>query len=110
VKTCGCPKRIRVDNGPEFISRELDLWAYARSVVLDFSRPGKPTDNAYIESFNSRFRQECLDQHWFRDIEDARCKIEAWRLDYNERRPHSSIGNLTPAEFVESSARTCMST
>ena len=110
LKAYGYPRRIRVDNGPEFISRELDLWAYARWVVLDFSRPGKPTDNAFIESFNSRFRQECLNQHWFMDMEDARCKIEAWRLDYNERRPHSSIGNLTPAEFVKSGARACTST
>jgi putative transposase len=110
VKAYGCPRRLRVDNGPEFVSRELDLWAYARGVVLDFSRPGKPTDNAYIESFNSRFRQECLNQHWFMDMEDAGCKIEAWRLDYNERRPHSSIGNLTPAEFVKSTAQSCMST
>ena len=103
-KMHGRPRRIRVDNAPEFISRYLDLWAYMRGVVLDFSRPGKPTDNAYIESFNSRFRQECLNQHWFMDIEDARCKIEVWRLDYNEIRPHSSIGNLTPVEFVESTA------
>ena len=110
VKAYGCPRRIRVDNGPEFVSRDLDLWAYARGVVLDFSRPGKPTDNAYIESFNSRFRQECLNQHWFMDMEDAGCKIEAWRLDYNERRPHSSIGNLTPAEFIKSNAQECMST
>jgi putative transposase len=104
------PRRIRVDNGPEFISRDLDIWAYARGVVLDFSRPGKPTDNAYIESFNSRFRQECLNQHCFMDMEDARGKIEAWKLDYNERRPHSSIGNLTPVEFIKSSAQACLST
>lgn len=110
VKAYGCPRRIRVDNGPEFISRDLDIWAYARGVVLDFSRPGKPTDNAYIESFNSRFRQECLNQHWFMDMEDARGKIEAWRSDYNERRPHSSIGNLTPVEFIKSSAQACLST
>jgi putative transposase len=110
VKTYGCPRRLRVDNGPEFVSRELDLWAYARGVVLDFSRPGKPTDNAYIESFNSRFRQERLNQHWFMDLEDAGCKIEAWRLDYNERRPHSSIGNLTPAEFVKLATQSCMGT
>lgn len=110
VKAYGCPRRIRVDNGPEFISRDLDIWAYARGVVLDFSRPGKPTDNAYIESFNSRFRQECLNQHWFMDMEDARGKIEAWRSDYNERRPHSSIGNLSPVEFIKSSAQACLST
>lgn len=110
VKIYGCPRRIRVDNGPEFISGEPDLWAYARGVVLDFSRPGKPTDNAYIVSFNSGFRQECINQHWFMDMEDARRKIEAWRLDYDEGRPHSSIGNITPPEFVNSSTQVCTST
>ena len=72
----GKPDRIRVDNGPEFISRDLDLWAYANKVILDFSRPGKPTDNAFIESFNSRFRQECLNQHWFLSLNDAKEKVE----------------------------------
>lgn len=71
----GLPKVIRVDNGPEFVSKDLDLWAYAHKVLLDFSRPGKPTDNAFIEDFNSRFRQECLNEHWFLSIEDARVKI-----------------------------------
>jgi len=71
----GSPDRIRVDNGPEFVSKEVDLWAYANNVVLDFSRPGKPTDNAFIESFNSRFRLECLNQHWFLNLEDACGKI-----------------------------------
>jgi putative transposase len=70
-------------------------------VILDFSRPGKPTDNAFIESFNSRFRQECLNQHWFLNLNDAKEKIELWRSDYNEFRPHSSIGNLPPAEFFQ---------
>jgi putative transposase len=94
----GIPSRIRVDNGPEFVSKELDLWAYANGVVLDFSRPGKPTDNAFIESFNSNFRKECLNQHWFLSIEDAENKVEVWRRDYNTYRPHSSIGDLPPAK------------
>ena len=87
---------IRVDNGSEFISRDLDLWAYQRDVVLDFSRPGKPTDKAYIESFNGKFRAECLNQHWFLSLDDARQKMEEWRRDYNEVRPHSAIGNKPP--------------
>jgi len=99
-KSHGIPKRIQVDNGPEFISKELDLWAYSRGVSLDFSRPGKPTDNAFIESFNSRFRDECLNQHWFLTLEDARTKIEAWRSDYNEKRPHSSLGNVSPEQYL----------
>lgn len=89
----GYPKMIRVDNGSEFISRDLDLWAYQRDVVLDFSRPDKPTDNAYIESFNGKFRAECLNQHWFVTLDDARQKMEEWRIDYNEVRPHSAIGS-----------------
>jgi hypothetical protein len=89
-----------MDNGPEFISKEVDLWAYAHGVVLDFSRPGKPTDNAFIESFNSRFRQECLNEHWFLSLEDAKEKIEAWRNHYNEQRPHSSLGYQAPLEYL----------
>ena len=88
-KTCaklGYPKAIRVDQGSEFISRDLDLWAYANNVILDFSRPGKPTDNAYIEAFNGRFRAECLNAHWFLTLDDARQKIEDWRNYYNEVR------------------------
>lgn len=100
VKLHGCPRRIRLDNGPEFISRDLDLWAYANGFVLDFSRPGKPRDNAFIEAFNSRCRQECLNQHWFLSMEDAQAKLNAWREHYNHARPHSSIGNLTPIEFI----------
>jgi putative transposase len=88
----GYPKAIRVDQGSEFISRDLDLWAYHRGVVLDFSRPGKPTDNAFIESFNGKFRAECLNAHWFMNLDDARRKMEEWRRDYNEVRPHSAIG------------------
>ena len=89
----GFPKAIRVDQGTEFVSRDLDLWAYQRGVTLDFSRPGKPTDNAFIESFNGKFRAECLNAHWFMGLDDARRKCEAWRRDYNEERPHSAIGN-----------------
>jgi putative transposase len=77
----------------------VDLWAYAHGVVLDFSRPGKPTDNAFIEAFNSRFRQECLNEHWFLSLEDATEKIEAWRDHYNEQRPHSSLGYQSPAAY-----------
>jgi len=101
AKEYGIPKRIRVDNGPEFVSKELDLWAYLHGVTLDFSRPGKPTDNAFIESFNSSLRKECLNQSWFLSLVDARQKIEAWRIDYNRIRPHSSIGNVPPAEFAQ---------
>ena len=96
------PGKLRVDNGPEFISKVLDHWAYINGVVLDFSRPGKPTDNAYIESFNGRFREECLNTHWFLSLNDARGKIEAWRRHYNEDRHHTSLGYKTPAEFASS--------
>ena len=96
----GFPETIRVDNGPEFISRSLDWWAYWNKVELDFSRPGKPTDNAYIESFNGKFRGECLNEHWFLSLADAREKIEQWRKEYNQRRPHSSLGDVPPAEFA----------
>jgi putative transposase len=78
----------------------VDLLAYWNHVKLDFSRPGKPTDNAYVESFNARFRLECLNEHWFLSLEDAQEKIEAWRQDYNENRPHSSLGNISPEEFA----------
>lgn len=99
----GYPKTIRVDQGSEFISRDLDLWAYQKDVTLDFSRPGKPTDNAYIESFNGKFREECLNAHWFMNLDDARSKLEAWRRDYNEVRPHSAIGNKTPVSLIKCS-------
>jgi putative transposase len=102
----GMPKVIKVDNGPEFISKELDLWAYSNKVKLDYSRPGKPTDNAFIESFNSRIRQECLNQHWFLSLADAADKIEAWREDYNNYRPHRALGYQTPIEFAESNRNT----
>ena len=98
--TRGAPKTIRVDNGPEFISKALDRWAYENGVTLDFSRPGKPTDNAFVESFNGRLRDECLNAHWFLSLADARAKIEAWRRDYNESRPHMSLGWMTPLEYA----------
>lgn len=103
--TRGVPQSVRVDNGPEFTGTMLDLWAYFNKVTLDFSRPGKPTDNAFIESFNGRFRQECLDQHWFTCLDDARVKIEAWRMRYNTEHPHSALGDLAPEEFAASQAR-----
>jgi hypothetical protein len=96
--TAGCRRKIRVDNGPEFISKALDHRAYKNKVILDFSRPGKPTDNAYVESFNGRLRDECLNTHWFSSLEDARAKIEAWRRDFNETRPHTSPGFRTQAD------------
>lgn len=92
----GYPRTIRVDNGSEFISRDLDLWAYANDVTLDFSRPGKPTDNGFIEAFNSKLRAECLNAHWFMSLADAREKLEDWRKHYNEDRPHSAIGYNVP--------------
>ncbi|MGI9428543.1 MAG: IS3 family transposase [Bythopirellula sp.] len=101
-KRRGVPESIRVDNGPEFISKSLDWWAYFNKVKLDFSRPGKPTDNAFIESFNGRLREECLNQHWFLDLADATEKVDAWRIDYNRVRPHSSLGGRTPTEFAAS--------
>jgi putative transposase len=100
----GLPKVIRVDQGTEFVSRDLDLWAYTRGVTLDFSRPGKPTDNAFIESFNGKLRAECLPAQWFMSLDDAKEKCEAWRRDYNEIRPHSTIGNKPPMTLIGPSA------
>ncbi|TWT17273.1 IS3 family transposase [Luteimonas marina] len=96
----GVPERIQADNGSEFISIAMDRWAYDHGVTMDFSRPGKPTDNPFIESFNGSFRDECLNIHWFLSLEDARRKIESWRLDYNHFRTHSSLGDIPPAEFA----------
>jgi putative transposase len=98
----GAPRAIRVDNGPEFMSKALDRWAYENSVKLDFSRHGLPTDNAFVESFNGRLRDECLNTHWFLSLNDARSKIVTWRRDYNECRPHTSLGWMTPGEFASS--------
>jgi len=95
----GYPQTIRVDNGSEFISRDLDLWAYANDVTLDFSRPGRPTDNGFIEAFNSKLRAECLNAHGFMDLADAREKLEARRRDHNDVRPHSAIGYNVPIDL-----------
>lgn len=97
----GKPRSITVDNGPEFAGRALDNWAYMNKVQLNFIRPGKPIENAYIESFNGRLRDECLSGHEFMSLGQARDIIEAWRQDYNENRPHSSLGNMTPHEFAQ---------
>ncbi len=99
-KQIGYPRTIRVDQGSEFISRDLDLWAYTNGVTLDFSRPGKPTDNAFIEAFNSRFRSECLNAHWFMTLADAQQKMEDWRRYYNEERPHGAIGHKVPISLL----------
>ena len=96
----GVPKLLLCDNGSEFTSQAMDLWAYQNGVKIDFSRPGKPTDNAFIESFNGTFRAQCLDAHWFNDLNEARRLIEAWRTEYNESRPHRSLGERTPSEFA----------
>lgn len=103
----GLPEKIRVDNGSEFTGKLLDQWAYVNKVWLDFSRPGKPTDNGLIEAFNGRLRAECINENWFMSIDDARQKVEAWRRHYNEERPHSALGNLSPREFTASKAREC---
>ena len=98
----GAPKRIHCDNGSEFAGQMTDLWAYANKVTLAFSRPGKPTDNAFIESLNGSFRDECLNCHWFETMADAKLKIEQWREDYNQSRPHQALINLSPLQFAAS--------
>lgn len=92
----GAPRVLFCDNGPEFTGQMMDLWAYKNEVKIDFSRPGKPTDNAFCESFNGTFRSECLDTNWFNNLEDARRIIEAWRREYNESRPHMALADKTP--------------
>ena len=99
LETRGRPAVIVCDNGPEFSGRALDLWAHQAGVRIQFIRPGKPVENAFVESFNGKFRDECLNEHWFSDLGDAREKVEAWRRDYNEVRPHSSLDNITPKEY-----------
>ncbi|EBR9943378.1 IS3 family transposase [Salmonella enterica subsp. enterica serovar Krefeld] len=96
------PVRIQTDNGSEFISKSLDKWAYEHGVTMDFSRPGKPTDNPFIESFNGSLRDECLNIHWFLSLEDAQEKPDNWRREYNHERTHSSLNDMTPAEFIRS--------
>ena len=96
----GLPEVITVDNGPEFAGKVLDSWAYRNRVKLDFSRPGKPVDNAFIESFNRIARDECLNDNWFLSLDHAKEIIEEWQYDYNNNRPHSALGGLTPVEFA----------
>lgn len=106
VRARGRPKSLRVDNGPEFAGRMLDHWAHLNGVEIDFSRPGKPTDNAFIEAFNARLRAECLNASWLLSLADARERIEEWRCHYNEERPHSALGNLTPRAFANQAEQT----
>jgi len=101
AETRGLPEVITIDNGPEFAGKALDEWAYRKGVKLNFIRPGKPIENAFVESFNGRFRDECLNTNWFLSVKHAREVIEAWRRDYNEVRPHSSLKGNTPREYAE---------
>jgi putative transposase len=101
VETRGKPAVLITDNGPEFVGRALDAWAYAQGIRLHFIEPGKPNQNAYVESFNGRFRDECLNEHWFLSLAQTRQIVEAWRLDYNAVRPRSSLGNVSPTEFEQ---------
>jgi putative transposase len=96
----GLPTTTLSDNGPEFTGKALDAWAYQRRVKLQFIRPGKPVENGYVESFNGKLRNECLNQHWFTDLLDARRLIDEWRIDFNEVRPHSSLDGMTPNEYA----------
>jgi putative transposase len=101
----GLPEEILMDNGPEFTSRVLDVWAHGHGVKLRYIEPGKPMQNPYIESFNGKFRDECLNQHWFLNVIEAKQIIESWRREYNEVRPHSSLGNMPPVEFARRVSR-----
>jgi putative transposase len=105
VRARGIPKTIVLDNGPELTSRVFHQWAYEHGVQLQFIDPGKPIQNAFIESFNSRVRDECLNVHWFMSLADAQLLIEAWRLDYNQLRPHSALGYQTPEEVYQGFVR-----
>jgi putative transposase len=100
VEKRSAPKCLFVDNGSEFSGQLLDLWAYHHQAKIDFSRPGKPTDNCFIETFNGSLRDECLNIHWFASLAEAKAVVEAWRRDYNESRPHMALGNRTPAAFA----------
>lgn len=100
VRWHGPPKVVFVDNGSEFTGRLMDMWAYHHGVRLDFSRPGKPTDNSFVETFNGTLRDECLNLNWFASLTEAQRLLEAWRRDYNESRPHSALEYLTPAEYA----------
>jgi putative transposase len=94
------PQTLHTDQGPEFTGRALDQWAYERGIELRLIEAGKPTQNAFVESFNGKFRDECLNEHWFASLAEARAIVAAWRIDYNERRPHSALGYWTPAEYA----------
>jgi putative transposase len=97
----GRPSILVSDNGPEFTSKAMDAWAYGQGVKLHFIRPGKPIENAFVESFNGKLRAECLNQHWFVDLEHARRVIERWRIEFNEARPHSALDGMTPKEYAD---------
>ena len=99
--TRGLPRVLRTDNGPEFCSRSMLTWAHARGVTLRLIEPGKPNQNAYIESFNGRFRDECLNEHWFTSVAHARALIEPWRREYNDERPKEALGGLTPTAYAQ---------
>lgn len=96
----GMPESFSIDNGSEFTGKAMDQWAHDRGIKLDFIRPGKPQENGFIESFNGKLRDECLNENWFLSLEDVRRTIEEWRIDYNEERPHSSLGDLSPKEYA----------
>jgi putative transposase len=103
--TTALPRALVCDNGSEFTSQAFDQWAHARGLKLHFIRPGKPVENAYVESFNGKLRDECLNESWFVTLADAQRTIEAWRRDYNTARPHAALGGRTPAEFAEDLSR-----
>src|ERR1700752_3540238 len=105
VRERGVPTSITVDNGSEFSSRAMDAWAYGHGIRLDFIRPGKPVENGYIERFNGRLRDECLNLELFWSIQDAKTKLDAWQADYNTARPHSGLGNLAPTAFSTATLR-----
>jgi putative transposase len=101
IETYGKPEYIVSDNGPEFTSNALDKWAYDRKIFHQFIKPGKPYQNCYVERFNGKLRDECLNENWFMNVAEAREIIENWRMDYNRVRPHSSLGNMAPEEFAD---------
>ncbi|AXR64071.1 putative insertion element IS407 [Leptospira mayottensis 200901122] len=103
-EVCKLPKQIVVDNGPEFASKTFLRWAFEKGVDIHFITPGKPTENAFIESFNGKMRNECLNENWFKNLEEAQRLVEDWRNFYNSERPHSSLGGLTPKEYLRRSA------
>jgi len=104
----GKPKNITVDNGPEFRSKAFQAWASEKGIIIRFIDPGKPVQNAFIESFNGRFRDECLNQYWFSSLKEAKTIISAWSNEYNQSRPHSSLGYLSPIEFIKENQQKCI--